>query len=438
MIPFLIYYSLLGIEMDLERRLEKRYNKLVRSHMSTSDLLSPGVKASLGSHKAFSETQGAWRFYNNERCRLNVLAQPMLNHAQTELEVSDETYGLVVHDWSGLIYKKHTSKQDRYGVHHEKELGYELQASLLISDKTGGPIAPLALNVMTQKEIHSTYCNELSRENTHLEELTKRIHYLEQSGFKKRLVHIIDREGDSVQLMRALPGILWLIRCRSNSHVTYQGASIRVDKLASQLSYTHSRSIVYKGQVAEQHLAEIEVLVTRVAKPKKSVNGKRHKIKGDSVSCRFIVSRVQDKHGNILAHWYLLSNLEGVCMGELALWYYWRWSIETFFKLLKSAGMQLESWQQETGEAIARRLLVACMACVLVWQIAEAKGPEANELREILIRLSRKQMKYGVTFTRPALFTGLCSLMNTLDLLENYDIKELTQMLRSVIGEAFV
>ena len=94
MIPFLIYYSLLGIEMDLERRLEKRYNKLVRSHMSTSDLLSPGVKASLGSHKAFSETQGAWRFYNNERCRLNVLAQPMLNHAQTELEVSDETYGL--------------------------------------------------------------------------------------------------------------------------------------------------------------------------------------------------------------------------------------------------------------------------------------------------------------------------------------------------------
>lgn len=30
-------------------------------------------------------------------------------------------------------------------------------------------------------------------------------------------------------------------------------------------------------------------------------------------------------------------------------------------QLLKSAGMQLESWQQESGEAIARRLLIACI-----------------------------------------------------------------------------
>lgn len=83
--------------------------------------------------------------------------------------------------------------------------------------------------------------------------------------------------------------------------------------------------------------------------------------------------------------------------------------------------MQLESWQQETGQAIARRLLVSCMACVLVWQIAAAKGPEAGELRTVLVRLSGKQMKYGVEYTKPALFAGLCSLLNTLDLLERYN-----------------
>jgi hypothetical protein len=100
--------------------------------------------------------------------------------------------------------------------------------------------------------------------------------------------------------------------------------------------------------------------------------------------------------------------------------------------------MQLESWQQESGEAIARRLIIACMACVMVWQIATTKGPEASELRKILIRLSGVQMKHKIEFTKPALFKGLCSLLNTLDLLEKYDPEDLKQMLHSLLGEAFV
>lgn len=34
-------------------------------------------------------------------------------------------------------------------------------------------------------------------------------------------------------------------------------------------------------------------------------------------------------------------------------------TIESFFKLLKQAGHQLESWQQESGLALAKRLLLA-------------------------------------------------------------------------------
>lgn len=423
--------------MDLEPRLVRRYHQLVRSHMIKSDLLSPGVKSSLKSNQAFSQTQGAWRFFNNERCELTELIKPMLESAKSQSE-SCSDYGLIVHDWSGLIYKQHESKGDRFGVHNKQELGYELQASILLNDEHGGPISPVALNVVTDKKVLSTYDKEACRNKTHLEELTKRIQYIESCDFKKPLVHIIDREGDSVQLMRALEGNQWLIRCRSNSHVEYQGTSLRVDKLAKQLLFTHSRTIRYKSQEAQQHLAEAEVLITRVAKPKKKEDGKRKKTQGEAVKCRFIVSKIQDNDGKVLAWWYLLTNVETACMSVIALWYYWRWSIETFFKLLKSAGMQIESWQQESGEAIARRLLIACMACVLVWQIAAAKGPDAGELRKILVRLSGTQMKYGVEFTRPALFKGLCSLLNTLDLLEKYDPKELKQMLLDLLGESFV
>src|SRR5690348_5255783 len=123
--------------MDLEVRLVRRYNHLVRSHMISSDLLSPGVKSTLKGNKAFNQTQAAWRFFNNERCELKELMSPILSAALEQSEESCKDYNLVAHDWSGLSYKKHNSKEDRFGIHNEKELGYELQTSLLLSDQHG-------------------------------------------------------------------------------------------------------------------------------------------------------------------------------------------------------------------------------------------------------------------------------------------------------------
>jgi hypothetical protein len=50
----------------------------------------------------------------------------------------------------------------------------------------------------------------------------------------------------------------------------------------------------------------------------------------------------------------------------IALWYYYRWRIESYFKLLKSGGQEIEHWQQESGLAILKRLLVVSMAYSIV------------------------------------------------------------------------
>lgn len=152
--------------MELEARLIRHYHQLVRSHMVKSDLLSPGVKSSLKSNKAFSQTQAAWRFFNNERCELGELVKPILEQAVNRSEEC-LNYGLIVHDWSGLTYKKHKSKEDRFGIHNKQELGYELQASLLLNDENGGPISPVALNVVTEEKVLSTYCKAAKREDTY-------------------------------------------------------------------------------------------------------------------------------------------------------------------------------------------------------------------------------------------------------------------------------
>jgi hypothetical protein len=364
--------------------------------------------------------------------------KPILEASLEQSKALCVIYGVVAHDWSGLAYKLHHGKVDRFGIHNSQELGYELQSSLLISDRHGGPIAPIAMNLGTKTNVLSTYRKDNAIEETHLEELAKRVDYVEGIGFAKPLIHIVDREGDSAQLMRALKNCKWILRSKSNSCVEYNKSSTRVDKLAEQLVFTESREVNYRGRKVEQHLSEAEIFITRPSKAKKKGDVKKLKIKGDAVPARLIVSKIQDDQGKVLAWWYLLTNVEDVCIANIGLWYYWRWSIESFLKLLKSAGMHLEQWQQESGEAIARRLLVACLACVFVWQIAEAKGPEAGELRKLLIRLSGRQMKYGIEFTRPALLAGLSSLLNSLDLLNHYSVEELKNLLRNSIGDRLV
>jgi len=424
----------LAIDLDLEPRLIKRYTKLVRSHIGINQALSAGVKSFLSTNQSFSQTQAAWRFLNNDRCTLPKLAKPILEKA---LSLSNELctdYALIAHDWSGLSYKGHSNKKDRYGIHNPQELGYELQASILLSDINGAPIAPVVMNLVTKDKIHSTYGTS-DLKATHLEELTKRIKYLESLGIKRPLVHIIDREGDGVEFLRQQENTLWVIRAKKNSCVTYDGVNKRIDKVAREIDLLTSREIDFKGKKAIQQIGKAEVQLTRISKPKKKLpNGKRIKpIAGKAILARLIVSRVIDKQGNELGWWYLLSNVQDCAASTIVVWYYWRWSIESFFKLLKSSGMQLESWQQETGGAIARRLLVACMACVFIWELSHADGEYADELRTILVRLSGKQMRYGKKFTFPALLAGLWTLLSMIDLLSNTNIERLKFLLAEAL-----
>lgn len=117
--------------------------------------------------------------------------------------------------------------------------------------------------------------------------------------------------------------------------------------------------------------------------------------------------------------------MDAVDAATVALWYYWRWRIESFFKLLKSAGHQLEAWQQESALAIAKRLLVASMACVTVWAIAPDARPEAAELRGFLVKLSGRQMRHKKAFTHPALLAGLWVFLSMLEVMEAYSPDEL-------------
>lgn len=421
----------------MEKRLEKRYDQLVRSHMNSNDKLASGIKAQLKDDVAFSQAQAAWRFFNNENVILTDLAKPILDAGHELCGEDAGDYALVAHDWSHLSYGNHTSKQDTYNT-IKRNIGYELQTSLLLSANHGGPLAVVAMSLKDKNKLHRSYTKDTRREITHLDELGKQIQWIESQGFPKKLVHVIDREADSVGFLRSLENRYWLIRGHGKYKV-HDGKSLRkIQDIAQDLAFNEERAVEFKGKKVLQQIAETEITILRPAQPRtKKADGSRvQPIEGEPVKCRLIVSKIIDSNQKEIALWYLLTNMDNaVSKAEIALWYYWRWSIENYFKLMKSAGMQLESWQQTTSAAIARRILVASMACVFVWRIAHATGPKATEIRRVLVRLSGRQMKWGKEFTYPSLLAGVWSLLAIDDMLNNYGIDKIKSLISEIFGD---
>lgn len=200
--------------------------------------------------------------------------------------------------------------------------------------------------------------------------------------------------------------------------------------VAEQLPLIASSAVeVATGVIGQLFVGETSIVINR-SSCQRSRTGKRKYVKGEPLELRLIVCQLRLPDESIAAQWYLLSNVpHTVHNHQLAEWYYWRWKIESYFKLLKSQGFQVDQWQQETVEAIAKRLLVVAMACILVWQIQRATDPHLIALRDLLIRLSGRQVRRG-HHTAPAILAGLWVFLSAIELLEHYDLNDLKQMAR--------
>jgi len=132
-----------------------------------------------------------------------------------------------------------------------------------------------------------------------------------------------------------------------------------------------------------------------------------------------VIARVRDAETQeLLSTWYLLTNVDAASAELVALWYYWRWNIESYFKLMKSAGMELDHWQLESGMAILNRLLVASMAAATVWNLQRFTSVEATEFKDLLVKLSGKTVKRARPHTSGTLLSGLFVLLRIFDFLE--------------------
>lgn len=395
------------------------------------------------------------RFLNHSDVPFHAVLEPAQDAVRHALSLSSSPVTLVVHDWCMFGFGTHTSKKDRIQQSHDASLGYELGTALIVDADDGRPLGPMELRLRTTNGMLSTRVGAVEMPPGHIDEVLDAMSAARNWNLGKQLIHVIDREADSVGHYREWQrqGHQFVVRSDDDRFVMWHDQERKIADVVAELSATFRDVRTANGEpeiittrlgTGRVRVAETSVVLHRPAKKAtggKTAGGhkKRTVVPGPPIELRLIVTRIVDEHGGALAEWCLLTNVPTTTAtaDQLGQWYAWRWRIETFHKLLKSAGMNASEWQQETGAAFLRRLCVVVMSCLTVWHLQREDGDAAVRLRKILVRLSGRQMKHGVESTAPALLAGLEKLLAIDDLLQGEDLQEILALARQVLPKLF-
>jgi len=433
----------------VEKRLQDRYQQLVEEHSGHAHRSAAGPRILPDEPSSHAAAMAAWRFYLNPRTTFTRLAQPMLEAAVTAAQTRCSDFALVPLDCCKLDYSEHVSKADRYQTGNSHEVGYKLLSALLLGDSDGQPLAPLVAQLQTAEGLLSSRFDRPRRALSVLDELAPVMDFVNRQPLGHRPVFIIDAETDSVHHYRTWQrrGHLFLVRADQERYARLvspdgkKGEELLLPGIAERLAQRHAfgrvREVDYKGQKVWQHVAEAAVVLDREACLNRLVDGERRrlKVRGKDLAVRLVITELRDEAGAVLERWYLLTNVpDSVEAARVALWYYWRWAMETFFKLLQAAGQEVERWQQENGRFILKRLLVASMACVLAWRLAHSTAPQADEARRLVMRLSGRQVEHGKDYTVEALLAGMWVLLALRTIAQQMSATRLTELADFVLA----
>jgi hypothetical protein len=253
-------------------------------------------------------------------------------------------------------------------------------------------------------------------------------------GLGAAVVHVIDREADSVDHWRrwAADGHSALVRADDRKvlrHGRETSLAAVADALHRDGAFAAAGAAGYRGRAARLFVAEAAVVLHRPAR--RRAGGKQVDVPGEPLPLRLVVAQVRDPAGRVLARWLLLTDVpaDSAAAATVARWYYFRWRIEGMHKLPKRAGWQLEGWLQRDGGRLLRKLLIALGACASVWALERRHDDESEALQGLLMELSGRQTKRGRRVTTSGMLAGLWVLQGALGPLARHGPERLKAML---------
>jgi hypothetical protein len=198
-----------------------------------------------------------------------------------------------------------------------------------------------------------------------------------QVGGAKLVTHIGDRESDLYEVWASIPDAEnhLLVRVRSDRRLSAQTQSL-YEVLAHQpIEGTYSVEVLADARIKRLDRSAwlgVRFCPVQIQRPYQLSHDYP-----DQVSLWAVEAiEISPPAGQKPIHWRLLTThpVESIEKAlQIILWYRWRWRIEQVFATLKRAGLDLESSQLESIEAIQRLTILGLSVAMKTLQLMEGR-----------------------------------------------------------------
>lgn len=347
-----------------DERLNRRLELVLRRLAAQPDKSIPAAS------QGWSETQAAYRFFDNEKVTPEKVLAP--HQEATRQRLRQHPVLLCIEDTSELDF---TSKPKTEGL---GPLNYELTRGIHIHPMLAVTPEGLCLGVLdfwrwvrdASDHGGKDRQNRLSRPLEKKESLRwvegyKKVCALQEEIRETRMVYLADRDSDLFELFEAAESgsAAWLIRAAQDRAVQDGGLLWeRVSQSAclGQVEFNLAPARGRKSRRVVQSLRAARVLLRPPYRPDKKLT---------PVEVTAILAREETPpSGEEPIQWLLLSSLPVDSLAEAAekiQWYLCRWQIEVYFHILKN-GCKVEDLQLQSRERIEVAL---ALYLIVAWRV---------------------------------------------------------------------
>ncbi|VTU33246.1 flagellar biosynthesis protein FlhF [Variovorax sp. PBL-E5] len=374
-------------------RLRVQYQNLIRAMAHDAQELATAAGALAGAQIGFEAARRLWRQAADEDTGHKAVLQDLLLHARSEIAAGCETHVLALCGQVGL--------RSNEGVD-----AYECQGSLMLSDRSGLPLAAPNQWLSTAATAGGSAADAKRKPGM------RQIPWLRGQDFGKPLVHLLSKlPGADFMVQWQAQGQQWLARAPGSTGVIdpRSGAARTLARMDWDFAPPHP--VVFRGKPARQCEAQAEVVLRGAAVADA----------GDAAmpALRCVVTRVMDAQGRkVLAQGYLLTNIVvGVAAQQLAQWQAWAAEAEPCFRLIRQGVQQVGGIGEPGDPHMMKRLLIAGQVTTTVWRLLHAKGEWADRTRMLLNQLTGRPVRSSRPLTGNALYGGVGKLFLLLEAL---------------------
>ncbi len=361
-----------------DKRLNKRYKKLLGNFASSPNKSIPGA------FKSWGETLSAYRFFNNKEVSVEGI---LSSHTLATIErIKQEPLVLMPQDTSEIDFSKRQAITGMGYLGDTCTQGFYIHPSMAITpDKHC--LGIIDFQFWTREKLGS----RSTRKNRSIEEKEsyrwiksyEAANQVTIAAPQTKIISIADREGDIYELFEKMPSELnkayWLVRCGQRNRLVINkenGEDSRlwevvkntapIGEIEFMLSSgrTYNRDKSKRKARKERRVQQVIRTHTVHLKPTKRKGKRLNSISVNVIHCEEINPPcAEDK-----IEWFLLTSYpinEAKIAFDVIRWYLCRWQIELFFKILKS-GCTIEKLQFTTYQAT---LNCVALYTIVAWRI---------------------------------------------------------------------